>query len=267
MQHTNTNRWIVMVFIVLAGLLISACSANRATSTKIEPARLEEIEGSDLKRVILTEKAAERLGIETAPVLEEQVVRKRVVGGEVVSPDTLGMTSVIDGASVRIASDSRLLRVTLNRSELENVDRSQPVLVIAIDDDENEDDDENGFQAEAAEMDEAEDVDEPGDFDEVLYYTVDNTSLNPGQIVLVELTLLGSGTQKKVLPFSAVLYDVDGETWVYTNPEPLVFIRHPITIDYIEGDQAVLLEGPPVGTEVAMVGVAELFGTEFGVGK
>ncbi len=70
----------------------------------------------------------------------------------------------------------------------------------------------------------------------------------------------------KVVPYAAVMYGVHGETWVYTNPEPLVYIRDLITIDYIEGDLAVLLEGPPVGTEVVTIGGAELFGAENGVG-
>ena len=64
-----------------------------------------------------------------------------------------------------------------------------------------------------------------------------------------------------------VIYDLDGATWVYTSPEPLVFVRYPIVVDYIEGDQAYLVEGPPAGTEVATVGVAELYGADTGVGK
>jgi len=69
---------------------------------------------------------------------------------------------------------------------------------------------------------------------------------------------------RKVVPYAAVLYDLHGGTWVYTNPEPRAFIRHRIVVDHIDGDNAVLSEGPPTGTEVVTVGVAELFGTEFG---
>lgn len=74
------------------------------------------------------------------------------------------------------------------------------------------------------------------------------------------------GTTRKVVPYSAVLYDIHGKTWVYKNPEPLTFLRHQIEVDYIEGDQAVLADGPETGTQVVTVGVAELYGTEFGVG-
>jgi hypothetical protein len=73
--------------------------------------------------------------------------------------------------------------------------------------------------------------------------------------------------QRKVVPYAAVLYDAYGDTWVYTSPEPLIFIRHSIKIDRIEGDLAVLSDGPPAGTAVVTVGGAELFGTEFEIGK
>lgn len=69
-----------------------------------------------------------------------------------------------------------------------------------------------------------------------------------------------------VVPYPAVLYDVNGAAWVYTVPEPLVYVRHPIVIDYVDGDRAVLSKGPPPGTAIVTVGVAELYGVEVGVG-
>lgn len=74
------------------------------------------------------------------------------------------------------------------------------------------------------------------------------------------------GTQRKVVPYSAVIYDLHGETWVYTNPQPLTYVRDSISVDYIDGDLAVLSKGPPSGTVVVTVGAPELYGTEFGVG-
>jgi hypothetical protein len=76
----------------------------------------------------------------------------------------------------------------------------------------------------------------------------------------------GGGTQRTVIPYAAVLYDPDGDTWTYTNPESLVFVRHRISVDYIDRDLAILSDGPPPGTKVVTVGAAELFGTEFEVG-
>ena len=75
------------------------------------------------------------------------------------------------------------------------------------------------------------------------------------------------GKQHKVVPYAAVFYDLNGKTWVYTNPEPLTFIRASISVDYIVGDLAVLSDGPPSGTKVVTVGSPELYGTEFGVGQ
>src|SRR5680860_120439 len=74
------------------------------------------------------------------------------------------------------------------------------------------------------------------------------------------------GEPRLMIPYSSIIYDADGGTWTYTNPEPLVFERAEISIESIDGDRVLLLEGPPAGTQVVVVGAAELFGAEFGVG-
>ena len=73
------------------------------------------------------------------------------------------------------------------------------------------------------------------------------------------------GSSRTVIPYDAVLYAPDGRTFSYTSPEPRVFVRHPIRVDRIVGDRALLSSGPPVGTAVVTVGSQELFGTEFEV--
>lgn len=138
MKHIN--RWI-LVMLVFAGLLLSACGAKSATSEKVVPSKLEPIEGTDLSKVILTEKAAERIGVETVSA---------------------------------------------------------------------------------------------------------------------------SGTE---VPYAAVIYDIEGNTWIYTNPEPLTFVREQIVIDYITGDTAFLTESLSGELTVVTVGVAEIYGTETGVSK
>jgi len=72
---------------------------------------------------------------------------------------------------------------------------------------------------------------------------------------------------RDLVPYAAVIYDIEGNTWIYTNPEPLAFVRVPIAIDHIEGDTAVLSESLPSDLTVVTVGVAELYGTETGVSK
>jgi hypothetical protein len=69
----------------------------------------------------------------------------------------------------------------------------------------------------------------------------------------------------KTVPESGVWIDVNGDEWVYTSPEPLVFVRAAISIDRYERDRAVLSDGPAIGTTVVSVGVAELIGSEFGI--
>lgn len=76
-----------------------------------------------------------------------------------------------------------------------------------------------------------------------------------------------NGAQRKVIPYAAVIYDLQGKTWAYTSPENLTFIRQAITVDHIEGDKVVLVDGPAAGTAVVTVGVAELYGTDTGIGK
>src|SRR3972149_2661948 len=76
-----------------------------------------------------------------------------------------------------------------------------------------------------------------------------------------------SGRGRKVVPYSSIIYDLNGDTWVYVNPEPLVFTRNPIIVDYIDDDKDYLSEGPIAGTDVVTVGVAELYGIDTGVGK
>ncbi len=137
--------------LIVAGLQLAACAQTpQATASEDtnEPASIEPIAGTELHRVVLTEQAFQRLGIQTAPIREEQV----------------------------------------------------------------------------------------------------------------------NGTQRKVIPYAAVIYDLHGETWTYTSPAPLTFVRQAITVERIDGDRAILVDGPPAGTEVATVGVAELYGTEYEVG-
>jgi hypothetical protein len=77
----------------------------------------------------------------------------------------------------------------------------------------------------------------------------------------------GKGTPalRKVIAYSAVIYDTSGAAWAYTNPQPLAFVREPLDIEYSRGDLTVLRAGPASGTPVVVVGAAELYGTETGV--
>jgi hypothetical protein len=70
------------------------------------------------------------------------------------------------------------------------------------------------------------------------------------------------GSTQRVIPYDAVLYDENGDTWTYVNPEPRVFVRTHVKLERISGGLAVLVEGPATGVAVVTVGGAELFGAE-----
>jgi hypothetical protein len=71
--------------------------------------------------------------------------------------------------------------------------------------------------------------------------------------------------QRTVVPYGAVLYSADGATFTYTSPAPRVYVRAPIRVARIDGDDAILSTGPPVGTQVVTVGSQELYGSEYEV--
>jgi hypothetical protein len=71
--------------------------------------------------------------------------------------------------------------------------------------------------------------------------------------------------RKEIMPYAALIYDAEGDTYAYTAPEPLTYVRQEINIDHFEGDSVVLSDGPPAGTKVVTVGVDEVYGTEFEV--
>ncbi|MFC1760492.1 efflux RND transporter periplasmic adaptor subunit [Planctomycetota bacterium] len=101
-----------------------------------------------------------------------------------------------------------------------------------------------------------------------LYYEITNPAhtYRPGQKVGVTLMLKGS-EQNLVVPYSSILYDMYGSTWVYINTEPQVYVRQRVALRHVLGEFAILSRGPAMGTKVVKAGAAELFGTEFGVGK
>lgn len=136
-------RWLALTVILLS-LLLSACGAEEVPEEENKPVTLELIPGTDLNRVTLTEKAAERLGLETVTVRTQQV----------------------------------------------------------------------------------------------------------------------NGQERLVIPYAALLYDSSGAAWVYVNVEPLVFVREPITVDFIDSNEVILSEGPDAGASVVTLGATELFGSE-----
>jgi hypothetical protein len=81
----------------------------------------------------------------------------------------------------------------------------------------------------------------------------------------LDTTPVTSRGERTVVPEAAVWVDVNGDEWVYTNPETLVFVRAQVVVDRYDAGSAFLSDGPAPGTEVASIGVPQLIGSEFGI--
>lgn len=78
-----------------------------------------------------------------------------------------------------------------------------------------------------------------------------------------DVTAVDPQTGKLSVSYWAILYDSTGKTWVYTNPDPRVYVRQAVTVERINGAAALLSDGPAAGTVVVTTGAEELYGAEF----
>lgn len=275
--------------LLLAGLATQAVAGKSDYVVKDPPAKLEKVEGSDLPRVVLTEKAAERTGIQFAPVREEKVRRWLIVGGKVEAQRplpkgqegyTVAATRPGPGSgpvrvsvpmvaawmagthSVRVLFSDDVDDAEDDLGQLDDEDDDHAVIIIVLPESTKTVD--GGISIRQAEMSA---VVESGDAVNLIYAVEGNfEGLKTGDHVPVKFSRPESSGMRKVVPYSAVLYDARGNAWLYTSPEPLVFVRQPITVDFVEGERAVLKEGPAAGTLVVKTGAAELFGVEHKIG-
>ena len=228
------NLTALLLLLVTVGLTAGACGYSAPAEDEGEgPAKVEPIEDSDISKVVLTEDAAKRIGLETAQVTEQQVEEGLVVSGRVDA-----------GASTKSAT----VRVSLPAAERAKVDLTQPARVTVAGD---------SMIAGIAGTPPSSGP---------LTYELDGagSTVHAGQRLRVELQLTGGG-QRLTIPYSAVIYGVEGGVWTYTSTGPLTFERAAINVAEVQGDTAVLSKGPPAGTTVVTVGGEELLGTEFAI--
>lgn len=109
---------------------------------------------------------------------------------------------------------------------------------------------------------------EPGSVEPIEGTDLARVTLADGAAERLELqtTPVAKSAGGLVVPSAAVFVDTEGIWWVYTNPEPNVFVRHEIGLDRNDNGLAFLSSGPPLGTDVVTVGVPELYGVEAAVG-
>jgi cobalt-zinc-cadmium efflux system membrane fusion protein len=102
-----------------------------------------------------------------------------------------------------------------------------------------------------------------------LYYELSNSdnAFKLGQKVNVSLALQGNNEDKLTIPSSTIVYDIYGGTWVYEQIEENTFTRQRVEVERVEAAYAVISRGIKPGMKIVQTGTAELFGTEFGVGK
>jgi len=160
-----------------------------------------------------------------------------------------------------VGIDPIWIRVPIYVGDLGTVDPNQPAGVHSLGD-------VSGVEARSAEPVVAAVSADPESATTDLFYELPNgdPSYRPGQRVGVTLALKTSA-QSLIVPYSAIVYDMYGGTWVYVNAEPHVYRRQRVELQHVLGDLAVLTSGPAPGAKVVSAGTAELFGTEFGVGK
>jgi RND family efflux transporter MFP subunit len=90
-------------------------------------------------------------------------------------------------------------------------------------------------------------------------------AFRPGERVTVQLPLK-SVEKGLAVPAAALLYDINGGTWVYQDMGSGAYARRRVEVARHAGSLALITRGIAEGTKVVTDGAAELFGTEFGVG-
>ena len=264
--------------LLAAGLIVTG--GVEAAGTK--PVQLEPIPGTGTKRITLTARAAERLGIETAPVREQSLARLQMVSGLVVDagqaaapapkvalPGFTGFTQTAgsfapapvtksSAPTPKFKEGTLLVAVALSSGEWERLDKKQPARLLPL---QTRDAHKQAVLALPSGLAPVEDVRRSM---LTVHYTLSakDAGIAPERRLRVELPISGGVGKQKVVPYSAVYYDAKGVAWVYINPKPLVFERQRIAVERVVGDAAVLGEGPAVGVPVVSVGAALLYGTE-----
>ena len=81
----------------------------------------------------------------------------------------------------------------------------------------------------------------------------------------VQLGRVSAAGGHRTIPYAALIYGDEGETYTYVSPKPLAYVRTPIAVQRITGGKVRLQRGPAVGTRVVTVGAAEVYSADFGV--
>ena len=99
-----------------------------------------------------------------------------------------------------------------------------------------------------------------------LYYALKNvdSTLRPMQRITVTLNTLSKTDNKLTIPYSAVVYDIYGGSWVYMQQSKNSYERKRVFLDHISDRQAIINEGPAENSKIVINGALELFAVETG---
>ena len=99
-----------------------------------------------------------------------------------------------------------------------------------------------------------------------LYYALKNvdSTLRPMQRITVTLNTLSKTDNKLTIPYSAVVYDIYGGSWVYMQQSKNSYERKRVFLDHISDRQAIINEGPAANSKIVINGALELFAVETG---
>lgn len=101
-----------------------------------------------------------------------------------------------------------------------------------------------------------------------VFYELPNPDkkFHPGQRLGVTIPLRDN-RESMILPWSALVYDIHGGTWVYEQVGPFKYSRRRVVVAYSYGESAVLASGMTAGAKIVTAGAQELFGAETGFVK
>src|SRR5436309_15825109 len=106
MQRSH-RRWALIL--ILVGLQASACTHKSEMPAQIKPAKTEVVQGTDLSRVTLSPKAAERLDIKTAAMRDEQVKARKSSAADVAAKPTAVAGGAKERTDMATASTRRVV--------------------------------------------------------------------------------------------------------------------------------------------------------------
>lgn len=241
-----------MMFLASCAWFTLACASAQAAgkgtpSADYVPAfSIEEAEG-DIARITLKQSAIQRLGLKTSKVASKSGVYSRSIGGTIMVANGAG-----EGSDVNV-------HVAVPRtSHTEAPDAADVVVLSYVG---------GQIQKLTASRDDSFAASMGDRARSHAFYKLQSGAglWKDGAGVLTEFASSKAEREHLVVPYSSLLYDKGGRTWVYVD-DGGAYKRHRVDVAFIEGDEVFLRDGPSAGSQVVSVGAVELLGIENEVG-